>query len=98
MLIDIQEIVLNFDWNKDKNELLKKTRDVSFELVLEQIVQGMVLEDTPHPNQEKYPQQFIFVVKINNYCYLIPYVQNKDTIFLKTIIPSRKMMKKYKGV
>jgi len=89
---------LNFDWNAEKNELLKSTRNISFEMVLEEISEGRILEDTPHPNQEKYPNQFIFVLKINAYCYLVPYVQSSDGIFLKTIIPSRKMMKKYKGV
>jgi len=89
---------LNFDWNKEKNELLKQTRNVSFEMVLEEIAEGRILEDSPHPNQDKYPKQFIFVVKMNDYCYLVPYVQNETMIFLKTIIPSRKMMKKYKGV
>ena len=89
---------MNFDWNAEKNELLKSTRNISFEMVLEEISEGRILEDTPHPNQEKYPNQFIFVLKINAYCYLVPYVQSSDGIFLKTIIPSRKMMKKYKGV
>ena len=89
---------MNFDWNVNKNELLKTTRNISFEMVLEEISEGRILEDSPHPNQEKYPNQYIFVLKINEYCYIVPYVQNADTIFLKTIIPSRKMMKKYKGV
>ena len=89
---------MDFDWNIEKNILLRNTRNVSFEMVLEEIINGRVLEDTPHPNSEKYPNQFIFVVKIMGYCYLVPYVQNSDTVFLKTIIPSRKMMKKYKGV
>ena len=89
---------MEFDWNVEKNELLKITCNISFEMVLNEISEGRVLEDTPHPNSEKYPNQFIFVVKMNGYCYLVPYVQNTNTIFFKTIIPSRKMMKKYKGV
>lgn len=89
---------MDFDWNVDKNELLKETRGVSFEMVLEEIFEGRILEDSPHPNSQKYPNQNIFVVKINEYCYLVPYVYNTEIIFLKTIIPSRKMMKKYKGV
>ena len=60
---------MNFDWNVEKNELLKRTRDVSFEMVLEEIFKGSVLEDTPHPNGEKYPNQSIFVVKLKGYCY-----------------------------
>ncbi len=79
---------MDFDWNIDKNELLKETRGVSFEMVLEEISEDRILEDSPHPNQEKYPNQYIFVLKINEYCYFAPYIQNSDTIFLKTIIPS----------
>jgi hypothetical protein len=89
---------LYIDWNEEKNELLKSTRNVSFEMVLEEIVESRILEDAPHPNHDKYPNQNIFVVKIDRYYYLLPYVYNEEMIFLKTIIPSRKMMKKYKGV
>ncbi len=89
---------MEFDWGIEKNELLKKTRGISFEMVLEEIVKGRVLEDRPHPNKEKYPNQSIFVIKLEGYCYLVPYVESQNSIFLKTIIPSRKMMKKYKGI
>ena len=89
---------MNFEWNEEKNQLLKVTRQISFEQVLIEIAEGRILEDSPHPNEEKYPNQSIFVVKINAYCYLVPYVESNNVIFLKTIIPSRKMMKKYKGV
>ena len=49
-----------------------------------------------HPNKGKYPNQniFIILVEIKNYVYLVPYVEDNKTIFLKTIIPSRKMNKK----
>ena len=91
-------MLLEFDWSVEKNELLKQLRSVSFEIALEKIVKGEVLEDMPHPNQDRYPNQYIFVIKIEGYCYLVPYVEDKDIIFLKTMIPSRKMTKKYKGV
>jgi hypothetical protein len=55
------------------------------------------LDDIEHPNQEKYPNQFVFVIEINNYVYLVPYVENESETFLKTIIPSRKFTKKYLG-
>ena len=32
---------------------------------------------------------------IENYVYLVPYVEKNDEIFLKTIIPSRKATNKY---
>ena len=89
---------MDIDWNTEKNELLKSTRNISFKMVLEEIVEGRILEDSPPPNHQKYPNQNVFVVKIDDYCYLVPYVYSEEMIFLKTIIPSRKMMKKYKGV
>ena len=88
---------MDFQWSDEKNTLLKKTRNVSFEMVLEEIAAGRILDDSPHPNKDKYPNQSVFVVMLNAYCHLVPYVQEENVIFLKTIIPSRKMMQKYQG-
>ena len=84
-----------FRWDNDKNEWLKKNRGVSFEQVIILMEREDVLETIEHPNQNKYPGQKIATVKIYNYAYLIPYVQESDDIFLKTIIPSRKATNKY---
>lgn len=48
-----------------------------------------------HPNQEKYPDQKIYVIEFEDYAYLVPFVEEDDVIFLKTIIPSRKATNKY---
>lgn len=82
-------------WNQAKNEILQADRDVSFEAVLVAINQGNILEDSIHPNHEKYPNQRLMVVKIRDYAYLVPYVETDTEIFLKTIIPSRKATKQY---
>lgn len=82
-------------WDNSKNERLKSERDVSFEAVLVAINQGNTLDDSIHPNQEKYPNQRLLVVKIKEYAYLVPYVETDAEIFLKTIIPSRKATKQY---
>lgn len=84
-----------FDWNKDKNKLLKVERDISFEEVYIAIESGELLDILKHPNQKKYPNQKIFVVNINNYIYLVPFIEDETRIFLKTIIPSRKATKRY---
>lgn len=84
-----------FDWNERKNKLLKLERDVSFEEVLVAIEAGGLIKVINHPNKERYPNQKIFVVNINNYAYLIPFVEDKEKVFLKTIIPSRKATKQY---
>ncbi len=84
-------------YSLEKNELLKQERDISFEDIIVSIENGDLLDDIEHPNKERYPNQNIFVilVRIKNYVYLVPYIEEDDHIFLKTIIPSRQMNKKY---
>ena len=84
-------------YSLEKNEILKSQRDISFEDIILALENGYLLDDMEHPNKEKYPNQniFIILVEIKNYVYLVPYVEDNKTIFLKTIIPSRKMNKKY---
>lgn len=81
----------------EKNEKLKNERGVSFEQVVLAIEEGDVLDDLRHPNPQKYPNQdiFIILIRIKNYIYIVPYVETEDEIFLKTIIPSRKLNKIY---
>jgi uncharacterized DUF497 family protein len=82
-------------WDRLKNEKLQSERGVSFEAVLVAMIQGNTLDDAIHPNQEKYPHQRLLIVKIDEYAYLVPYVETDTEIFLKTIIPSRKATKQY---
>lgn len=84
-------------YSLEKNEILKKQRGVSFEDVILSIESGDLLDDMEHPNKEKYPNQnvFIILIRIKEYIYLVPYVEDDESIFLKTIIPSRKMNKIY---
>jgi len=86
-----------FDWNDEKNELLKSERGISFEQVELAIASGDLLDRVRHPNQSKYPNQKVFLVKVENYVYSVPYVEDEDTIFLKTIIPNSQATKKYLG-
>jgi uncharacterized DUF497 family protein len=86
-----------FDWNPEKNQQIIKDRAISFEEFIFYIQQGGLLDDLKHPNEKSYPRQRIFVVNIDDYAYLVPYVEDKDEIFLKTIIPSRKATKLYLG-
>lgn len=84
-------------WNLEKNTLLKAERGVSFEDVVFHIMAGDILDTFDHPNQERYPGQQIHVVAIEDYVYLVPFVESDDEVFLKTIIPSRKATKTYRG-
>lgn len=84
-----------FQWDNAKNEWLKENRGVSFEEVVILLEREDVLEIVDHPNQDKYPRQKIATVWMNDYAYLVPYVQEREMIFLKTIIPSRKATNQY---
>ena len=85
---------ITFNWNKEKNELLKKSeRKISFEQVVIALNNQKLLDVIPSPTHNK---QLCFVVEVDNYCYIVPFVQESDTtLFLKTIYPSRKFTKYY---
>ncbi len=84
-----------FAWNDEKNVWLKNERQISFEEIALAIEWGFLLDILERPNPEKYPGQRIFVVQIEDYVYLVPFVENENEVFLKTIIPSRKATRKY---
>jgi len=84
-----------FDWNLKKNEKLLEERNVCFEDIMIAINEENILDIVEHANVKKYPNQKIFIVNINNYAYLIPFIEDKEKVFLKTIIPNRKATKKY---
>jgi uncharacterized DUF497 family protein len=84
-----------FRWGQDKNEVLKAERDISFESVVVAIESGGLLDILTHPNPAKYRQQRILVVAADNYVHLVPFLEDKDCYFLKTIIPSRKATRDY---
>ena len=50
-----------------------------------------------HWDRVKYPHQRVFIVDIGDYAYYVPFVENEDEIFLKTIVASRRMTKRYLG-
>ena len=86
-----------FDWSTGKNEELRASRNISFEQVVFCIANEGLLDIVEHPNQVKYPNQLIFIVNVEDYAYLVPFVETDEIVFLKTIIPSRKMTKRYLG-
>jgi hypothetical protein len=84
-----------FLWDNEKNDILKKSRGVCFEQIVLRMEKGDILDLIEHPYQERYPGQKIALIGINDYVYLVPYVQRGEELFLKTIIPSRKATNKY---
>ena len=87
----------SINWNTEKSVALKASLGISFEDVVFYVERGDILDDYIHPNQQAYPGQRIMVVSVANYAYLVPYVENEEELFLKTIIPSRKATQRYHG-
>jgi|SRR3989344_3089953 len=83
------------EWNPDKNEWLRKERSITFDIILTAIAEGGLLELRDHPNQTRHPKQKEFVVVFEEYVYIVPFVEDKEKIFLKTIFPNRTETKKY---
>lgn len=85
----------NFIWNEEKNDQLKEERGVSFEQIVTHILQGDLLQIEDHPNQQRYPGQKYFIVHIDEYAYVVPFVETGNDAFLKTIYPSRRATRQY---
>jgi uncharacterized DUF497 family protein len=86
-----------FDWNDEKNEWLRQERGLTFEDIVYHLTHGGLLDTIEHPKQKQYPGQRIFIVNVEGYACVVPFVEDDRVIFLKTIIPSRKMTKLYLG-
>ena len=85
-----------FDWSFEKNLHLVEQRGISFEGIVSAIEQGGLMDVLEHPNQGRYPGQQIYVVAVQDYIHLVPFVIQADGVrFLKTIIPSRKAARDY---
>jgi uncharacterized DUF497 family protein len=84
-----------FRWNREKSERLKLERGISFEEVVLAIEAGGLLDVLQHANRAKYPNQSVFVVAVHQYACLVPFVEESDYYFLKTIIPSRTATRDY---
>ncbi|ETR69528.1 MAG: hypothetical protein OMM_09520 [Candidatus Magnetoglobus multicellularis str. Araruama] len=84
---------MKFDFNDEKNTLLLQKRGITFQSVIKAINKKGILTDFKHPNEVKYPNQRIFVVEVDGYTYCVPYIEDGDIIFMKTIFPNRKFMK-----
>jgi len=84
-----------FNWKDEKNRMLKKERGVCFEEIVFFIENGQLMDILEYPNPDKFSGQKLFVVAIDDYGFIVPFVMRGEEIFLKTIFPSRKYTKQY---
>jgi uncharacterized DUF497 family protein len=87
----------NIYWDPTKNQRLKTERGISFEEILVCIENQQVLAIIENPSK-KYKNQRVFVMELSNYVYYVPFVKTGEDLFLKTIIPSRKLTREYLGL
>ncbi len=81
---------MKYEWNPEKNEILKRERNISFEQIVFHLSQGDIWKTSDHPNQKLYPGQKLYFVNVEGYIHIVPHVVEDEYVFLKTIIPSRK--------
>jgi uncharacterized DUF497 family protein len=86
---------MEFIWAPDKNTLLQRTRGLGFEGIVTAIMTGGLVANMPHPHQERYPQQRVLIVAINNYAYVMPCIVTGEVMELITLFPSRKATRDY---
>jgi len=87
--------VSGFFWDPRKNEKLRLERGVTFEDVVQAIADGRLVAVLEQANPRKYPGQRVCVVEIRGYAHLVPFTEQVDRITLKTVIPSRKVTRRY---
>ena len=80
------------NWNPKKNELLKCERGIAFEEIAYLIESGQIIGIEENPGR---PNQKMYILEIENYAILVPFVENDKEIFLKTAFPGRKYTKRY---
>jgi uncharacterized DUF497 family protein len=88
---------VTLDWDEERNELLKRTRGISFEQIVVAIEDGSIADVLEHPNPERYPNQRVYLVVHQDYVFAVPFVTDvpNNRIVLKTIYPGRKYTRQY---
>ncbi len=80
------------NWNIEKNEILKRERGISFEEIACLIESGQIV--TVEKNQGR-SNQSIYILNIENYAFVVPFIETENEISLKTVFPSRKYTKRF---
>lgn len=89
---------MTFNWNDEKNEILKRTRNISFEEIVIAIEDGCIVDTVKHSDADRYQNQLIYLIDYRDYIWAVPHVVDRENgeVFLKTIYPSRKLTKRYR--
>ncbi|MDF3047546.1 MAG: toxin [Candidatus Midichloriaceae bacterium] len=84
-----------FNYDSEKDKKLKQERGLSFDEIIALIESDKLLDILEHPNKENYPGQKIYILDVEDYIWLVPFVKRGEEIYLKTAFPSRKYTKQY---
>ena len=84
-------------WENAKDERLRQERRISFDDVKYLLTSEDLLDDILNPNQERYPGQRLYIVRINNGAWVVPYRQTGSYVFLYTAYPSEKFTRIYRS-
>lgn len=86
-----------FKWNEEKNLILRRERGISFEEIVLAIEDGKVLDVVKHPDEKKRSHQMIMFVEMRGYAIAVPFIEENESLFLKTAFPDRRATKRYLG-
>jgi uncharacterized DUF497 family protein len=84
-------------WDDAQNNRLRAGRGIGFEDAVFHIERGDLLDILENHHPDRNPSHRVFVVRRDDDVYLVPFAEDEHTVFLRTIIPSRKATKRYLG-
>jgi hypothetical protein len=82
-------------WDHAKSKQLRHQYGIGFEEVIIALEQEKLLDDRKHPNTQQYGHQRQLVLQIDDYVYVVPYINDTNHYFLKTLFPSRRATQEY---
>jgi hypothetical protein len=90
-------LVKPYRWSAEKDQKLRSERGLGFEEAVKRLQEGGLLDMIRHPDQRRFPHQHVYVFEKDGDIWCMPFVEDANSLFLKTIYRSRKLRKKYGG-
>ena len=75
------------NWSSEKNKILKRERGITFDEIAYLIGSGQIIGIEENPGRSN---QEIYILEIENYAFVVPFIEKDEEIFFKTAFPSRK--------